>query len=150
MTRRTIRPIRPICPKRVALSRLGILAFAVCAVLLGACATQPRLQGRSETLAAHSGRTLSAELPDRVRVPGVLAAVAGALEDRGYSIESRRVTADSGRIIARRPSAPAPERVVVRSRLTARAVGITITLEPFGDEVAARAILDDVLGRLGL
>ncbi len=114
------------------------------------CATEPRLQGRSEIVASHQGRTLTAELPDRVRVPGALAAAAAALADRGYAIEHRRMTTDAGQIVARRPSAPAPERVIVRSRLTSRAVGVSITLEPLGDEVAARAILDDVLARLGL
>ena len=120
--------------------------------LLGAagCATQPRLQGHSEILASYSGRTLKAELPDRVRVPGSLAAAAGALVGRGYTIESREVTDDSGRIVARRPDAGRLEKVVVRSRLTPRAVGISITLEPWGDEVLSRAILDDVLTRLAL
>jgi hypothetical protein len=129
---------------------LRLILALVVGALPGACATQPRLQGHSEILASHQGRTLWAELPDRVRVPGALAAAQGALADRGYTVESRQVTMDSGRLIARRPSAPASERVVVRSRLTSRAVGMQITIEPFGDEVAARAILDDVLVRLGL
>ncbi|MFG0286013.1 MAG: hypothetical protein ACF8R7_16470 [Phycisphaerales bacterium JB039] len=117
---------------------------------MAGCATQPRLQGHSEILASYSGRTLKAELPDRVRVPGTLAAAAGALIDRGYTLESREVTDDSGRIVALRPDAGTLERVVVRSRLTPRAVGISITLEPWGDEVLSRAILDDVLARLAL
>lgn len=137
-------------PRTSFLTAFALLPPLLGAALLAGCATQPRLQGHSETLATHSGRTLEAELPDRVRVPGALAAAAAALADRGYAIESRQMSTDSGRIVARRPSAPAVERVVVRSRLTARAVGVWITLEPFGDEVAARAILDDVLARLGL
>lgn len=128
---------------------LSLAAFAAAALLSG-CATQPRLQGHTDVLATHSGRTLAAELPDPIRVPGALAAAAEALLSRGYTIENRQVTADYGRVIARRPSAPAPERVVIRSQLTPRAVGLTITLEPFGNEVIARAILDDTLARLAL
>lgn len=132
--------------------QLAALAL-VSALALTGCQTSERYQGESRTVAAWRGRTLSAELPDAVTVPGAHYAAVEALQARGYAIEADEATRDRGFVSARAPDGTplgGYRRVVVRTRLTPAAVGLGITLEPAGDEVAARAILDDVLARLGL
>lgn len=127
---------------------LGLLA----APLVG-CRASERYQGQSRLVATWQARTLSVELPDPVRVPGAHYAAMEALLARGYAIEAEETTADRGYIAARGPDRTVlsgVRRVVVRTALTPSAVGLRITVEPAGDEVAARAILDDVLGRLDL
>ncbi|MEO1279803.1 MAG: hypothetical protein AAFV77_12670 [Planctomycetota bacterium] len=117
------------------------------------CQKSLRYHGQSGLVATWQARTLSVELPDPVRVPGAHYAAVEALIARGYAIESDDTTADRGYVSARGPDATVMagyRRVVVRTALTPAAVGQTITIEPAGDEVTARAILDDVLIRLGL
>ena len=128
------------------------LAVSLCALLAG-CQTSERYQGASGLVATWQGRTLSAELPDPVRVPGAHYAAVEALMARGYAIVADEATADRGYLVARGPDGTmlsGVRRVVVRTGLTPSAVGMSITVEPAGDEVAARGILDDVLARLGL
>ena len=129
-----------------------MLVLAV-GLLVAGCQTSERYQGQSRTVATWQGRTLSVELPDAVRVPGAHYAAVEALLARGYAIEADEVTADRGFVAARGPDGSmlgGVRRVVVRTALTPQHIGQSITLEPAGDEVTARAILDDVLGRLGL
>jgi hypothetical protein len=130
-----------------------LAALFVIACLLGACQSSERYQGESRTVATWQGRTLRAELPDAVTVPGAHYAAVEALQARGYAIDADEATRDRGFVAARAPDGTLMggyRRVVVRTGLTPAAVGLGITLEPAGDEVVARAILDDVLLRLGL
>ena len=91
-----------------------------------------------------------------MRVPAVMAAAESALVQRGYSVVSRRGTEDSGRVEAVPPGARhsvwpgASERVLVSARVTPRGTQVKVTVEPLGDEAIARAILDDMLYRLGI
>ncbi|MEQ9096730.1 MAG: hypothetical protein RIE32_10755 [Phycisphaerales bacterium] len=129
------------------------LAVPAAPLLVGGCQTSERYQGESRTVATWKGRTLSAEVPDAVGVPGAHYAAVEALQARGYAIVADEATADRGYLAARGPDGTVLgdyRRVVVRTALTPAAVGVEISLEPAGDEVAARAILDDVLRRLGL
>jgi hypothetical protein len=128
------------------------LAFGLCPLLAG-CQVSERYQGQSRIVATWQGRTLTAELPDAVRVPGAHYAAVEALLARGYAIEADEATADRGLVVGRGPDSTIMagyRRVVVRSALTPQHVGLSLTVEPVGDEVLARAILDDVLLRLGL
>jgi len=121
--------------------------------LLAGCQASERYQGQSRLVASWQARTLTVELPDPVRVPGVHYAAMETLQARGYAIEADETTADRGYLAARGPDRTlmsGVRRVVVRTALTPSAVGLRITVEPAGDEVTARAILDDVLRRLGL
>lgn len=130
-----------------------LAALFVMAALLTGCQTSERYQGESRTVATWRGRTLSVELPDAVTVPGAHYAAVEALLARGYAIDADEATRDRGYLAAMGPDGTALgsyKRVVVRTGLTPSAVGLGITLEPAGDEVMARAILDDVLIRLGL
>lgn len=134
-----------------------LLVGALACVLVAGCRASYRLHGSQHgghgIIAAWQGRTLRAELPDAVRVPGAHAAAAQALLARGYSLEADELSADRGLLVARQPdgSMLGPvRRVVVRTALTPAQVGLTITLEPAGQEATARAIFDDVLARIGL
>lgn len=130
----------------------ALLSLVALAAACG-CQTSERYQGHSHTVATWQGRTLRVALPDAVRVPGAHYAAVEALLARGYAIDLDEATADRGHIVAREPDASVLggwRRVVVRTRLTPSDVGMSLSLEPVGDEVVARAILDDVLRRLGL
>lgn len=131
---------------------LASLALAM-AFVAGGCQSSHRYQGQSGLVASWQGRTLAVSLPDAVRVPGAHFAAAQALLGRGYAIDADEATADRGLLVARAPDQSVLggwRKVVVRSSLTPTDVGLRITLEPVGDEVMARAILDDVLARLDL
>lgn len=141
-----------MAPQARQLATFFLIAFVGLCPLAG-CQTSQRYHGQSRTVATWQGRTLSVELPDAIRVPGAHYAAVEALLARGYAIEADEATADRGFVAARGPDSSlvsGVRRVVVRTSLTPSNVGQTITLEPVGDEVTARAILDDVLVRLGL
>ncbi|MFI4917165.1 MAG: hypothetical protein ACIAS6_11750 [Phycisphaerales bacterium JB060] len=130
----------------------AVVALLIALCLVTGCQSSQRYQGQSRIVATWQGRTLSAEVPDAVGVPGAHYAAVEALLARGYALEADEATADRGYVAASGPDGTmlgSHRRVVVRTALTPAAVGIRITLEPVGDEVAARAILDDVLRRLG-
>mgnify|MGYP001793236596 CR=1 FL=1 len=130
------------------------MACSAASVLSGSgCQKSLRYHGSSGLVATWQARTLSVELPDPVRVPGAHYAAVEALVARGYAIEADETTADRGYLAARGPNGTVVggyRRVVVRTALTPAAVGQSITIEPAGDELVARAILADVLLRLGL
>ena len=125
------------------------------AMLVG-CQSEPNRQRHGPVWATYSGPTLSAELGVDVRVPAVLAAAEAALVQRGYSVVSRRGTEDSGRIEALPPGAGRSgrpgvwEKVWVSARVTSRGTQVKVKFEPWGDEAISRAILDDLLYRLGI
>lgn len=117
---------------------------------LGGC-TAPTLDqhGSSRVTAAYQGRTLSAELPDRIRPPAVIAAAELTLTARGYTIVDRESTADAARVSARPPAGHDLQSVVVRTELSSAGTTVWVRQQPFGHEAISRAILDSVLRRLG-
>ena len=129
-------------------------------VLVGAagCATKPRVQRVGPVLASYSFRTLTADLGADLRVPTVVTAAEFALAGRGYTVSTRRMTEDAGRVVAHAqgatigfgPRDAVSEKVVVSATLTASGTRVKVTAEPMGNEAFSRAILDDMLRRLGL
>jgi hypothetical protein len=114
------------------------------------CKATPGYQGGHRAiLATYRFRTLTADLPATVRVPAVVAAARQALADRGYAVRPAR-TEDEGTLEATAPEASDFERVVVSARLTSGGTRVQVTVEPLGDQAESRAILDGILGRLGL
>lgn len=123
----------------------------------GGCQSRYAWQGDpgGRVLAAYSGRTLSTELPDDVRVPAIIAAGEAALLSRGYSIVTRSATIDTGRVVGRRADGGLAgyvgfDRVIVSSKQSARGTRIWVVAEPLGDETLSRALLDAILVRLGM
>jgi hypothetical protein len=128
--------------RRVALVLLG-------AVVLAGCKSKPQWQGRGDVLAIYTATTLTAEFPDEIPVPAVTAAAETALRNRGYAVASSESTRDRGRLEAKMPNPWVLERVIVMSRLSDLGTRVQIRIDPLGDEARARAILDDMLVRLG-
>ncbi len=145
--------IRSLCRSWGVLAAMGGVGGSA---MLGGCQSEPNRQRHGTVWATYSGPTLSAELGVDVRVPAVLAAAESALVQRGYSVVSRRGTEDSGRIEALPPGvgrAGKPgvwEKVWIAARVTSRGTQVKVTAEPWGDEAISRAILDDLLYRLGI
>lgn len=145
----------------IVMNRLPITmrTIAVLAVVTGVgCASEPRVQQQGPVLAAYSFRTLTADLGMDFGVPVVVTAAEQALNGRGYTISSRRMTEDSGRVVAVAPGSRLghdsriglSERVVISATLTAMGTRVRVTAQPLGNEAISRAILDDILLRLGL
>ena len=109
-------------------------------------------------MAAYSFRTLTANLGMDMRVPLVVTAAEQALGQRGYTISSRRMTEDSGQVIAVAAGSSLghdfrdglSERIVFSAKLTASGTRVKVSAQPLGNEAISRAILDDILLRLGL
>jgi hypothetical protein len=105
-------------------------------------------------MAAYRLGSLRAEVSDLVRVPAVIAAADAALRSRGYGITSQQVTADRGWIRARPPGATEPavidlQDVTVWARVSTNGTLVGVDVKPMRAEAQARAVLDDVLRRLG-
>lgn len=134
----------------VARSR-AVATVALLALLpMGACRAPSLDQhGTSRVTAAYQGRTLSAELPERIRPPAVIAAAEQSLTARGYTIVDREATADAARLLARPPAGHDLKNVVIRAELSRTGTTVWVRQQPFGDEAISRAILDAVLRRLG-
>jgi hypothetical protein len=120
------------------------------AATLAACA-QPTLgyQGKNRVLATYNTPTLKTELPPEVSVEAVADAAEVTLIARGYTIERREVSGDRATVSAKQAGDGGWDRTVVRGRVTGAGTGLTVVIEPFGDEMISRAILDAILARLG-
>lgn len=138
--------------------QLWIVAAGLAVAMLGGgCESRYAWQGDpgGRVLAAYSGRTLSTELPDNVRVPAIIAAGESALLNRGYSIVTRDATIDKGRVVGRPSDGGLAgyvgmDRVIISSKQSARGTRVWVTAEPLGDETLSRAVLDAILVRLGM
>ena len=117
--------------------------------LAGGCQSKAQWQGRGDVLAVYRGTTLTAEFPEQVAVHAVVAAAETSLRSRGYAITSTEATSDRGRVVGEQPNAGAFEQVVVSARLSKIGTRVQVTQEPLGGEAISRAILDDMLARLG-
>jgi hypothetical protein len=125
------------------------VVLACATVVFGGCRASVREQGETGITASYWGRTLTAELPDRVRPPAVVSAASTALEARGYSVAESSATAESGRVWAVPPDAGYFDGALVTADLSKRGTRVKVRMEPLGDEAKSRAVLDAVLVRLG-
>ena len=131
---------------------------ALAGVSAAGCAAEPKLQQSGTVWAAYSFRTLTADLGMDIRVPVVVTAAEQALGERGYTIASRRMTEDSGQVVAVSAGSSLghdlrdglSERVIISAKLTAMGTRVKVSARPLGNEAISRAILDDILLRLGL
>lgn len=124
---------------------------ALALALLVGCKAKPGAQGTDRTImAAYGVRKLRTELPPTVRVQAVVAAADGALRDRGYGVKSSHATEDSGRVVGEARGGGPLQSVVVLSRVVPDGTRVEVLLKPWGDEERSRAILDDILVRLGM
>jgi hypothetical protein len=132
--------------------RLGALALLFgCVALLAGCRAAPAYQGvKHEVLATYQYRRLRTDIPGSVRVPAAIAAAESSLRNRGYAVRSSTATEDRGRVEAVPPDAGLFEEVVVSAAAVGGATRVDIVIEPMGDQVRSRAIMDGILSRLGL
>lgn len=140
-------------PVKLIARRGVVVRLAVCmvaALVAAGCKSTVESQGRSRTSAAYSAGTLSADLPSTVRVQAAIAAAESALRDRGYTIGTRRATEDTGFVEAKAPRAGWLEKTTVAAKISGGGTRVTVNVEPWGDQSLSRAILDDVLKRLGM
>jgi hypothetical protein len=128
-----------------ALSVLGVLAC------LSACQSPPPIPvgEKRDILAEYSLGQLSATLPAEISIPTLRAAAEHTLRSRGYVITQSSSTADRMRVIATSQVDGRHEPTTITGRVTYSNIRVTVESGAFGDEAASRAILDDVLRRLG-
>lgn len=137
---------------RAARGRVASLVIGTAlgaSLMLGGCRASVQAQGESRVAASYWGRTLTAELPDRVRPPAVVSAATSALQSRGYSVADAEATAEHGRVWAVPPDAGWFEGALVTTDLSKKGTRVKVRMEPMGDEAKSRAVLDAVLVRLG-
>jgi len=127
----------------------SVLVVLLAVAVLGGCRAKPAWQGRGDVLAVYQFSTLTAEFPERVAVPAVIASADAALRGRGYSVTRLDVTKDEGSVVAKAPDPGVLEKVVVQARLSRLGTRVSLRMDPLGGEAQARAILDDMLVRLG-
>lgn len=112
--------------------------------------TSQGYQGQSrDQKASFNVRALRTELPYEYAVPTVAAAGEAALRARGYTISGKSVNKDAARLCANAPDDGWLEQTVFESYVTPNGTGISIRVEPMGNESTSRSIMDDVLARLG-
>jgi len=134
-------------------TRFGAVKFAVaCGLalsLLSGCKT-PVYRYGNDIEARYAHRTLTARLPDTVRVPAAMAAMDEVLRDRGYTVLETSVTEDAGRVVARAPRFNNYPRLVIDIRQTASACVVGMRNDPFGDKDQAEQMMRALIARLGL
>lgn len=137
----------PATPPRLPLPLLLLLL----APMLHACKPIPGYAGTDrQTLATYRFRTLTADLPAEVRVPAAVAAARAALIARGYTITAAESSEDVGRVTAETFNPDPLESVVVSVRQRRwDLTRLEVRVEPTGDQVRSRAILDAILAQLG-
>lgn len=102
-------------------------------------------------MANYAMGTLSTILGPEVSVPTLRAAAENTLRARGYVITDSTGTADSMRVkgASRSGSEGRLEPTVISARVTYSNTSLDVASGTFGDEAASRAILDDLLRRVG-
>lgn len=138
-------------------SKCAVVSLFVMALLVagvgGGCA-KPVVQGQGtggQVQAAWYLGRLEAKVGPEVGVPTVRAAAEQTLRSRGYTIESSTGTRDAFRVVAWGMSDRRRERTEITGALTASGTKIAIEPEDVSSagETTARAVLDEVLRRLG-
>ena len=130
-----------------------VIIPVLCAALVGCQSDKPDFteHGSDRTVRASvSFRTLYATLPAHARVNAVMIAAERSFRERGYGVQRAVSTSDGGTIIAEPPDPSAVSKIKFKSYVYGSGTRVEITVEPWGDGDRARAILDDVLRRLGL
>jgi hypothetical protein len=129
-----------------SVGRLTVI-FAVACCITG-CQTTPQPVGATGVQATFVLGSLKAELPPSVGVMTAVAATEVALRDRGYVITSRSAVEDHGRLKGRRAGGADHESVVVSVSPTAQGTAVSVFVEPFGDEVGSRILMESIVLRL--
>lgn len=99
--------------------------------------------------AGYAFGSLTCDLGVEVTTDQVAAAAEEALRVRGYTVTSRRVSSDRARVVGKAAGEWSARQTVVESSLTAQGNRVRVKAEPFGDESASRAILDEMLAMMG-
>lgn len=129
---------------------LSVAALLCAAVFIG-CETTTARQGSSQILAGYNIGTLEADLPEQTRPQAVIAAGEAALRHRGYSVTSNTSTADRGSVEAKPPHGGFFDGTTeVWARLGSYGTRVGVKVGLAGNETESRAILDEILARLGL
>jgi len=129
-----------------------LVTLALGIALLTGCQAQHAYQGpRHDVLASYRFRTLTCSVEREVRVPAVVAAAEATLRERGYSVTNSRASEETGEVEGEPFDPKILESVVVKAKMSKRqSTTIDVRIEPLGDQVRSRAILDGILSNLGL
>lgn len=141
---------RPQTTTRLGPSFATLLLLAV----LGGCTTeQGTYVGRPDNpiFATETLGTLETVIPEPVPVRSVMAASEATLRDRGYTIWSRRTTDEVGRVEARPPNRDFGGRWIVEARVAGPGrTTLSVRCTGWDGEQSARALMDEILHRLGM
>lgn len=143
----TSEPARAGAERFAPFARAALLIACAC---IAACRPSVSSHGQKrDVLASYQFRTLEAKLGPEVPVLTARAAAEQALRSRGYVVTNTSGGADRSRIEARAAGRGDLDKLVVESWAGDRFTGVSVTVEPFGDEAESRAVLDAILNRLG-
>ena len=129
-----------------AMNRIALLVLIL---MVAGCQTSVRSQGAQGNVGTYRMGTARVKLADPVRIPTAMAAANVVMRNKGFTVETSRVSDDEGRLVARQPGTANFDRVIVMVQQVPGALEIAITCEPFGEEEMSRSIMDAVLYRLG-
>lgn len=129
-----------------------LLGAALCGLVAGCAKPVVTTHGRTQTvLAEYAMGNLEAALPATVGVLTVRAAAEQTLRARGYVITESFGSRDRFEVEARGPGSDGRrDRTRVKGWLTPNGTRVRVEAGLFGDEAAAKAVLDEMLVRLGL
>lgn len=143
----------PVHKARAPRRWAAILACALLAVgpwLPFGCESSYSMVGKSPIWAEYSFGSLAADLPRSTRVPAVVGAADAALRHRGYSITSAAATEEEGAVHAVPPASGGGRGVGVWARAIGEGTRVKVKVGLVGNEALSRAVLEDILRRLGL
>jgi hypothetical protein len=138
---------RPAPAVTLTLPLAGAVAIAA---IIGACARPVERAGRGgDVLIESYGSRLEAKLPPDVSPLTARAAAERTLRERGYVITDSYGTEDRFRIEAAGAGERRGERTAVEGWLIPGGSRLRVESGLFGDETAARSLLDGVLAAMG-
>lgn len=128
---------------------VGVLGMSL---LCGCARPEPTTHGRDRSVMAEFAMgNLEAVLPAKVGVLAVRAATEQTLRSRGYVITESFGSRDRFQVEASGPGSDGRrDRTRVEGWLTPNGTRVRVEAGLFGDEAAAKAILDETLTRLGI
>lgn len=146
------RPNRQTTRFRARVSALVVASSLMATAVLapGGCSTSVREQGDTGIAARYQAVTLTADIPHPSGPEAVIDAAEATLKQIGWSVDERVVRPGSAVINGRPANAGKLDTVTITARAEGGPTQLKITIGPWGDEVMSRAILEDVLMRLGM
>lgn len=136
--------------RKSPLARIEFVFAAAAACILSACQSQPIPVGTAGLAAQWQGSTLAVNLEPEISVLTLAAAGERVLLFRGYIITGRNMSEAQMRLRGKFAGSNDWTETTVVARVAGPSTRLEVSVAPSGDQAESRAVMDAILGEIGL